>query len=150
LDCQFGPDRIKVSRVNDPSRKYPGDVGVFKAGSKKDVERSFEVRDKNVTPSDLRIFATRALEKGVTKIAMAALAENQERFDPTDEMIWAARRGVRLGVFFGVAALLEQALFWSENEGVLTGMAIERVLERAEQIEISEAGLAILQSLSSV
>src|SRR6185436_8909390 len=60
LDLLAGPENVLTTRVNDPDRHLPGDVGVRMPGSKAVWQRVFEVRDKVVEPADLYHFAKKA------------------------------------------------------------------------------------------
>jgi hypothetical protein len=65
MDAVVGPDRVESGRVNDPSRKYPGDVCIHVSTESDDWEKAFEVRDKHVSFSDVQVFAKKCADMGV-------------------------------------------------------------------------------------
>ena len=65
LDAFAGPDRVESGRINDPSRHHPGDVCVRSAEDRSRWEKAFEVRDKVVSVSDVRLFTRKCLTMGV-------------------------------------------------------------------------------------
>ncbi len=56
MDVFAGVERVESGRINDPSRKYPGDVCVRSAADPEQWEKAIEVRDKPVAASDVQIF----------------------------------------------------------------------------------------------
>ncbi|MBV8882868.1 MAG: restriction endonuclease, SacI family, partial [Chroococcidiopsidaceae cyanobacterium CP_BM_RX_35] len=52
-DLFAGPERVETSRINDPDRHFPGDVGVRSDAEEYQWERVLEVRDKSVTIADV-------------------------------------------------------------------------------------------------
>src|SRR2546422_8444253 len=62
MDVFAGPTRVESGRINDPSRRYPGDVCVRSAEDPNTWEKAIEVRDKPVVVSDVQIFANRCIE----------------------------------------------------------------------------------------
>jgi len=55
LDVFVGKGRVLAGRVNDPSRKYPGDVCVRSEDNQEVLVKAFEVRDKPVSLSLIHI-----------------------------------------------------------------------------------------------
>lgn len=140
LDVMHGADRVRVSRVHDPSRHFPGDIAVLEPGSAKAVERVFEVRDKPVTREDLHNLVDRAGSNRISKVAMLAVASQQAAFDQRDTVRRAEARQVRLRVYFGWAELVREALFWAPVPGVPVGPAYRAISRRLADLEVSETG----------
>jgi SacI restriction endonuclease len=55
MDVYAGVERVESGRINDPSRKYPGDVCIRSEEDEDEWEKAFEVRDKPVTSHDVQI-----------------------------------------------------------------------------------------------
>lgn len=140
LDVFAGEDRIETSRVNDPDRHLPGDVGVRSPSSDKIWEKIFEVRDKPVGQSDLYYFAQKACEHGVPEAAVVAVGSGQPLIDLTPVADWALLRGVTLTLFVGWDAFVRQTLFWApvpSNAGALSLPV--HVHKRLVEVEVSQA-----------
>jgi hypothetical protein len=70
LDVFAGPERVESGRINDPSRKYPGDVCVQSAYDPDVWEKAIEVRDKPVATADVQIFGKKCVDMGVREAAL--------------------------------------------------------------------------------
>jgi SacI restriction endonuclease len=64
LDVFAGPGRVESGRINDPSRRYPGDICVRSSMHHDVWEKAFEVRDKPVAVSDVQIFVKKVRRHG--------------------------------------------------------------------------------------
>jgi hypothetical protein len=141
LDVFAGEDRIDTRRVNDPSRKVPGDVKV-RTPDGSGWERIFEVRDKPITREDLYVLATRCAAAGVPKAVMVAVAPNQGAVPLAEAQAWAAERGVTLVGEFNWKDLVDNALLWSSlptrSGAALAAIRIER---RLIDLEASPAAI---------
>jgi hypothetical protein len=145
LDIFAGSDRVTSGRINDPSRKYPGDVcvrsgsdanGWEKAievrdepGSAHDAqmqmfgkrshakgwEKAVEVRDKPVSIHDVQIFGKKCVEMGVQEAAFVMVSRQQELLDVDYLHRWANGFGLGLTIFTGWAEFVDQVLFWSAS-----------------------------------
>jgi hypothetical protein len=141
MDLFAGSERVATTRVNDPDRHIPGDVGVYVRDNPDRWEKVLEARDKPVTEADLYHFAQKAIEAEVGEAAVVAVANNQPPLDVAQAREWAAARGVSLSLFLGWAHFVRQALFWSETpqlEAAKMGPAL--IYERIVGLEVSEAG----------
>lgn len=137
LATVYGKDAISVSRINDPSRNYPGDVGI-KEG--KTVNRSFEVRDKNVTGQDIQNFVSKCREKGIYKCGIIAVSANQTDVDEQSLILWAENREVSLGFYFKWDDLIRESLFWSKSANLNTSEAFQLVSDYLRELEVSQDG----------
>ena len=115
FDVFAGPDRVESGRINDPSRKYPGDVNVRTASDSERFEKAVEVRDKPVSTADVQIFGQKCVALGVQEAAVLMVAEGQPKLDISRLGAWAIERGLSLTLFHGWPEFVEQALFWSEQ-----------------------------------
>jgi hypothetical protein len=100
FDIFVGPDRVESGRINDPSRKYPGDVCVRSADNLT-WEKAVEVRDKPVKTSDVQIFCKKCAALNVREAAVVMVALNQVQLDITALSNWAAEIGVGITLFHG-------------------------------------------------
>ena len=79
LDLVDGPEWVKTGRINDPDRHFSGDVALLRPdGSPHTV---FEVRDKPVTDSDVRIFLERVAGTGISRVGVIAVSPDQTTLD---------------------------------------------------------------------
>lgn len=150
MDVVAGSDRVESGRVNDPSRRHPGDVCV-RALSGEGWEKAIEVRDKPVSASDIRIFAQKCLSMGVRDAAVVAVAPGQARLEETALNAWAHEMGVGLTLFLSWRAFTDQALFWApDSKPVAATRAGETIRQRLIGVEASsDAVSAWTQSLLS-
>ena len=117
MDVFAGPERVVTGRVNDPSRGYPGDVCVRDIDDPNAWEKAFEVRDKPVILSDVRIFGRKCQSMGVREAAVVATANGQA---PLNDVRLSASAGEpELGVtlFTSWEAIVAQTLFWANDSG---------------------------------
>lgn len=113
FDAVFGPERVESGRINDPSRKYPGDVCVRSATDAEGWEKAVEVRDKPVSLSDVYVFGAKCLAMNVRDAAVLMASGQQNVLDDDAIDAWAEARGLGLTLFYGWDDLVEQALYWS-------------------------------------
>ena len=114
LTAIYGEDRVVTGRIHDPDRNLPGDVGVRDAD---DPERWFmvlEVRDKPVTPSDLRTFAQKALDSGTARAAVVALSTHQGPIETGKQIAYAAEHGLVLAYFDSWQQLIQNLVLWDD------------------------------------
>lgn len=133
-------DGVRSSRVNDPSRRMPGDVQLLERGA---PVLAIEVRQKAVSQQDTMHFAEALRKGGVAAGLVAMLDPGQEDLDEQAVMEDAERVcGVFVSLAYGVSELLIQASVWSglPLEGVLTDFPLH-MLARLEEIEASEPAL---------
>jgi hypothetical protein len=114
LDVFAGDGRVESGRINDPSRKYPGDVCIRSADDEDVFEKAFEVRDKPVSDSDIQIFGKKCVDMGVRDAAVVMVSERQAAVDRATLEAWAAPFGLGLTLFIGWEGFVDQVLFWSE------------------------------------
>lgn len=137
LDVVMGEDRVESGRINDPSRKYPGDVCV-RMPDDAGWEKAIEVRDKPVTAADVLVFGRKCLSMGVRDAAVVAASPAQQPLDIAATVAWAEAHGLGLTIFVGWDSLVDQALFWAgEAKVVAAGLAVAQVQERLVAVEAS-------------
>ncbi len=138
LDLVF--PEVRMGRVNDPSRRFPGDVQAMVGVQ---VVLAVEVRQKLVGPDEALAFARAAAEAGVVNAAVAALAPGQEPLHRASLRDYAeSKHGVLLSVIESADELIAAALLWS---GMRTDDALrdlpQRILDRLHEIEASQRSL---------
>jgi hypothetical protein len=138
MDLVF--DYVETGRVNDPSRRRPGDVRVV-AGEQ--VAFAVEVRQKPVTPTQIRQFAKRLKGDSIGKGAVVLLAPGQRRIDASRLRAQALREyDVQLEVIEGVEGVLRAALQWSRltlTEAVR--VFVERMGARLRELRVRRSTL---------
>lgn len=140
LDAMQGKERVRASRVNDPSRRMPGDVGLL-SDRGADFERVFEVRDKPITEQDLNSLIDRIRGAAVTKVGMLAVSRRQKPLDPARAISRGESRSIRLGVYFGWTDFVKEVLFWSKLPCLSVGPAYRAIAVRLAELEVSPTGL---------
>jgi hypothetical protein len=114
LDVFAGDGRVDSGRINDPSRRYPGDVCIRSADAPEIIEKAIEVRDKPVHASDIQIFGKKCIDMGVREAAVVMVAGRQAPINRADLAAWATSFGLGLTLFVGWETFVDQALFWSD------------------------------------
>ena len=148
LDAFAGPDRVESGRINDPSRRHPGDVCVRSAEDRSRWEKAFEVRDKVVSVSDVRLFTRKCLTMGVLEAAVVAVAGNQPPLDIRELSKQADTAGMGLMVFTGWESITKQALFWAgEPRPTAVRRAVGFIGERLIAVEASPTALRLWAEL---
>ena len=113
MDTFAAPDRVESGRVNDPSRRHPGDVCVRAVDAADVWEKAFEIRDKPVSMSDVKIFASKCVSMGVREAAVVAVADRQAPLDRARLAEWSRDLGIGITLFQGWESIIDQALFWA-------------------------------------
>ncbi|MBW7057516.1 restriction endonuclease, SacI family [Paracoccus bogoriensis] len=148
MDVFAGTGRVASGRINDPSRKHPGDVCVRSTADPKVWEKAIEVRDKPVTMHDVQIFGKKCVDMGVREAAVAMVSPLQEPLDAVALQVWANRFGIGLTLFHGWPAFVEQTLFWSaRSKPEAANQAIEFIHQRLVAVEASPNAVALWKML---
>jgi len=148
IDLTEGPERVVSGRVNDPSRKHPGDVCVLSADDPSVFLKAIEVRDKPVSMSDAYVFAGTCQRHGVYDVAFLMVSNRQQKLDDGALTLWAAERGIAFRLFYGWKDIITETLFWSDlamRPGV--SAAVQLIEDRLREVEISAEGYEYWQSL---
>jgi len=151
LDVFAGDGRVASGRINDPSRHYPGDVCVVSdtSNSLSVWEKAIEVRDKPVTPSDIRIFCTTCVLKGAREAAVLMVAAGQPALNDTELRAEANAKGIGLTLFYGWDSFTTQALFWASSPKILgVAEAVDRIEARLIEVEASPDSVSKWHSLT--
>lgn len=142
MDLYVGAGRVITSRINDPDRNLPGDVGVKSASAEMLWEKTIEVRDKLVKEPDLYHYAQKAMEHQVGEAALIAVNSEQPVLTEATVREWARERGVSLTLFRGWDVFIRQVLFWSEpSSAVAIRTLATLIFSRLKELEVSEAGV---------
>lgn len=149
MDVFAGLERVESGRINDPSRKYPGDVCVRSATDLSKWEKAIEVRDKPVRSSDVQIFAKKCVDMAVREAAVVMVADQQPVLNAEALAAWAAEFGIGLTLFHGWDSFVEQALFWADlpkPDGA--NKAVEFIHERLLGVEALPASVELWEKLT--
>ena len=150
MDVFAGPDRIESGRINDPSRRHPGDVCVRSSADPGAWAKAIEVRDKPVAASDVQIFGKKCIDMGVREAAVVMVADRQTSLAVPALAQWASSFGIGLTLFHGWDSFVEQALFWSDlPKPVAASRAVGFIHQRLVTVEATPEGVALWQSLTS-
>lgn len=131
---------VRSVRVNDPSRRMPGDVQVIERGV---PVLAIEARQKPVSAEEIALFADSLRRGDVASGLVAMLHPEQLELDTMDVLRYAEREsGVFVWLAHGVSAILGTAAVWSrcQLDAVLVDFP-QRMTERLEEIEVSPAAL---------
>lgn len=128
---------VRTRKINDPSRKWAGDVGSFVEGR---VSLSVEVKQRPFAESEVLQFIERIAAQRVSRGVIAALAQGSTVLD-SDKLIGTAlgRFGVHLDIVLGVRRLLLDTLRYIPGDAE-KAMALlpKQGLQRLREIEASE------------
>jgi hypothetical protein len=150
MDAFAGPERVESGRINDPSRKYPGDVCVRAVAATDSWEKSFEIRDKPVAMSDVKIFGAKCAEMEVQEAAVVAVADDQAPLDTAELAEWSSEMGIGMTLFDNWESIVDQALFWAgDPKPVAARRAVRHIHKRLIGVEASESTVALWAQLTS-
>lgn len=148
VDVLDGPERVESGRINDPSRKTPGDVVVFSSGEDRSVQKAIEVRDKPVTTSDVLIFANKCLAFQVPDAAVLAVSAKPSEIDGEAIQAWSEQAGIAVTIISSWMDLLAPVVFWSDTPTLAAlSQVVARVGIRLEAVEAGPEALARWQEL---
>jgi hypothetical protein len=149
LDVFAGNGRVESGRINDPSRKYPGDVCIRSEESPDRFEKAIEVRDKPVSLSDIQIFGKKCISMGVREAAVVMVSERQQPIDLAALGAWASVFGIGLTLFAGWDNFVDQVLFWSElPKPNAAAKAVESIEARLLGVEAAPPTVLLWQALT--
>lgn len=149
MDAFAGPSRVESGRINDPSRRHPGDVCVRALGSPDSWEKAFEVRDKPVSLADVRIFARTCSERRVAEAAVVAVAEQQVVIGDATLTGMSRDLGIEVTAFTDWRDFVRQVLFWASGSTMATAsLATQFIRERLIAVEASAAAVALWVELT--
>jgi hypothetical protein len=150
LDVFATPARVESGRINDPSRKYPGDVCVRSEADPEAWDKAFEVRDKPVAVSDVQIFGKKCVDMQVREAAVVMVNDHQPALDVVQLAQWAAGFGLGLTLFHGWSEFVDQVLFWSAlPKFVGANQAVEFIHQRLVAVEAAPQSVALWSQLTS-
>ncbi|NTX63819.1 restriction endonuclease, SacI family [Myxococcus sp. CA051A] len=106
---------VRTKRINDPSMKWPGDVGVFDEGG--GLLLSAEVKQRPVTETEVLLFAQRLSANSVYRGVVAALAQGKVPLDVQAlRMKIHEQFGVDMVIERQASALVAQAVRFSVRD----------------------------------
>lgn len=150
LDVFATTARVESGRINDPSRKYPGDVCIRSEADPDVFEKAFEVRDKPVAASDVQIFGKKCIDMGVPEAAVVMVNERQPTLDRAQLAQWAAGFGLGLTLFASWPEFIEQVLFWSAlPKFVAANEAVITILHRLVGVEVASESVDLWNRLTT-
>jgi hypothetical protein len=131
------PD-TRTRRINDPSRRWAGDVGVYHDG-----ERGIacEVKQHPLAEAEVRLFAKRLAEEGLARGWVVALCDDPFPFDAPAlrQEVWTTF-GVALRLVGDVSGLLDEVIGYATRPvGDVLAMLPSAVMTRLEQLEVSQS-----------
>jgi hypothetical protein len=145
FDVVVGEERVISDRINDPSRRHPGDVVVM---DDEIVEKAIEVKDKPASESDIQLFARKCVSKGTREAAYVMVSRTQAPLNEPGLQRWAADLGIGLTLFHGWPELVTQALFWAPAPRHEAAVAVaERVRERLVGVEANPESVSRWEAL---
>lgn len=150
LSAIFGPSQVETGHINDPDRRFPLDITVFRDADRSQVQTSIEVKDKPVSGPELLSSTEKVLERGLTNVLFLAISKNQKQFDFEREVKTARDLGCRMTVFLSWIEFSNMCIGLASEDGpVVVGKAYREIGARLEQIGVSQDGMDLWQSYSS-
>jgi hypothetical protein len=147
IDTVYGAERVTAGRINDPSRKYPGDVCVTSKDGSTFI-KAIEVRDKVVSDTDALVFAAICKRHGVSDASIIMTSPSQIPLDITALAAWSISNGVAFKLFYGWEELVEDALYWADapmREAL--DQSVPLIEARLREVEVSEDGYRLWAKL---
>jgi hypothetical protein len=144
LDLVF--DDVRTKAINDPSSKWPGDVGAFADGAQ---ILAVEVKQRAFSEAEVLLFAQRLHEIGLHRGFIAAFDQASAPLEQ-EQLHFQARRlyGVELSFFLKPSAFLVEACRYAPRDVPLSLTAFpHHAVKRMEQLEVSAKRLLEWTSL---
>lgn len=137
LDVSF--EDVTMGRVNDPSRRVPGDV--FR-GPVLAPDLAVEVKQRPADAAEVLRFVQRASDAGLARVGVALLAQDQTALDvqPLQERA-LAEHGVALELIQSAVAWLAASIVWARSAGQFVTDFPRAMHMRLLQIEVDRASL---------
>lgn len=127
-------DGVRTKRINDPSRKWPGDVGVW-AGER--LVHSAEVKQRPFTEHEVALFARKLQSEKVHRGLLVALCRDGFPFDVSKACAAAyATYDVHLTTITSASRLLQDALMFAKDDVAIARFP-QRLMLRLEDIDVS-------------
>ncbi len=131
---------VETSRVNDPSRHWPGDVAVWEDA---EVSLVAEVKQRPATGTEILQLVERCAAVGIKRAMVATLHPEQPAL-PVDDLRREAwqRHGVHLSIFERADDVISNALTWTAVplDEALTSLP-QLIAQRLEELEVSREGM---------
>lgn len=136
LDMVF--EDVRTKRVNDPSSKWPGDVGAFVADK---LVLPAEIKQRPFVDAELLVFARRLQLAGVHRGLVFAFGQEGKPLDIATHVSKAAElHSVDLEVYFQPSRALAEAVRWASQDLPETLARFpERGLVRLTEIDASNS-----------
>jgi len=148
FDILFGPEFVDARRINDPSCKYPGDIGIMSRMDSRSISRAIEVKDKPVSSGDLKTYINNVQAAGISIAAMVAVSSAQPPLDIEESVRWAENRRIRFRVFLGWNEVVKEALYWTDLPGLAVSSVVRAIAKRLEFYEVSQQAIDSWQKSS--
>jgi SacI restriction endonuclease len=135
---------VRTKRINDPSRSWPGDVGVFTpppaARSAEALVLCAEVKHRPFSPTEILLFTRKLAAFGTHRAVVIALQQEGQLLDEADIQGKALNlHGVFLVLFGSAGAFLRDAMqFGKADLPELLALFPARCLARLEELEVSD------------
>lgn len=136
---------VTTGRINDPSRRVPGDIHVMANGV---VRLAVESRHKPVVPTEGIRFASALREHDIPAGLIAALHPGQTPLDRRFVLQASENRGVPVTVIEGIEELLTTAVTWSGEGRNVIGKFFGQTMTRLAELEAETDTLRLWKSLS--
>jgi hypothetical protein len=144
LDLIF--EDVQTTRVNDPSRRWPGDVVAL---AEETIVLAVEVKQRPATATEILQFAERCSQMAVHRAIVAALDPDQDPLylDELRQEAWR-RHGVQLSILEGASDLVYAALTWTIKPLSEALAELPQLMaSRLEEVEVSGEGLSAWAAL---
>lgn len=110
VEAAFGD--VKTKLINDPSRRFPGDIQFDLRGSTEPYSKCFiEVRDKVVSATDAQIFFERCKNVGADRAIIFVSTKNETK----QNSLMMEGEGFFGCTIIGTDAFIDQIAFWSRS-----------------------------------
>jgi hypothetical protein len=137
---------IRTKRVNDPSMKWPGDVGAFEKtiAATDEAEEVLifpaEVKQRSFSETEILLFAQRVSQANVSRCMVVALNQGDTPLDlPALRQRCQEKFGIELALYLNASSLLTHAIWFSPQSLDANLMRFpERMLDRLQELEVSE------------
>ena len=139
IDTVFGDSVVSMGKINDPDRRAPMDVAV--TGAHDTYVLAYEVKDKPVGEQAVRSSIEKARSSfPIENVCVLSVGSKQGPLADGELERWARERGVNLSIVYSWSAFISAAAVFGTPIGNHPAAICRRVMVRAEEVGVSEAG----------
>jgi len=142
IDSFLGSDAVLIQKINDPDRRFPGDIGILD-NELDQVLVGVEVRHKTMSLTDACLFARKCADSRVPSACIVVIRTDESSIDEREFIQFSREHGISARLFEGIESLYEECFLWSRlNEEDFLVEIHASIRERLIGIEAGESAVS--------